>query len=98
MRLGQSTVIYTRPQFQNVARGRSVLRVSETPLIHDPRLPPGWRRTIQRTANMESFVVISDKVGRQFRSREELKNFVTAYGIDGIDPTKVDFSIYGQVM
>ena len=92
-------MIYTRPQFpgpdQTGARARSVLRA---PLIHDPRLPPGWRRTIQRTANMESFVVISDKVGRQFRSREELKNFVTAYGIDGIDPTKVDFSIYGQVM
>ena len=83
-----------------MARVRSglQLQVSEIPLLHDPRLPPGWRRTILRNANRESFVVISDEAGRQFRSREEIKSFVTSYGIDGIDPTKVDFSIYGQVM
>ena len=88
---------------QTVTRVRSglqrlQLQVSGIPLLHDPRLPPGWRRTILRTANRESFVVISDEAGRQFRSREEIKSFVTSYGIDGIDPTKVDFSIYGQVM
>ena len=85
---------------QTVARVRSglQLQVSEIPLLHDPRLPPGWRRTILRTANGECFVVISDEAGRQFRSREEIKSFVTSYGIEGIDSTKVDFSIYGQVM
>jgi len=85
---------------QTVARVRSglQLQVSEIPLLHDPRLPPGWRRTILRTANGECFVVISDEAGRQFRSREELKSFVTSYGFEGIDPTKVDFSVFGQVM
>jgi len=103
----QYTQQHTQPQShqlprsdQTVARVRSGLQhqASEIPLSHDPRLPPGWRRTILRTANRESFVVISDEAGRQFRSREEIKSFVTSYGIEGIDPTKVDFSVYGQVM
>ena len=82
------------------AAGPNITRLArpEIPLFHDPRLPPGWGRSIQRTASGECFVVIYDPAGRKFRSREEIRSFVTSQGISGIDPSKVDFSVFGQAM
>jgi len=44
----------------------------ELPLYHDPRLPPGWGRTIQKAPNGSCFVVIHSPEGRVFKSKEEL--------------------------
>ena len=65
---------------------------------HDPRLPPGWGRSVQKADTGECFVVIFDEVGRQFRSREEIRSVVISKGLSGIDPSKVDFSVFGQTM
>ena len=78
---------------------RCDLPVPEVPLYHDTRLPPGWRREVQERRYNSKIgpvdVWIYDQAGRVFKSREDLERHVTTHGIEGIDPAKVDFSIYG---
>ena len=75
------------------------LPVPEVPLYHDTRLPPGWRREVQERRYNSKIgpvdVWIYDEAGRVFKSREDLERHLTTHGIEGIDPAKVDFSIYG---
>ena len=75
------------------------LLLFQLPLYHDPRLPLGWRRDIQRAPSGECFVVlIHVSSGRTFRNREELKTYLVSSGAAGPDPGKVDFSVFGKVM
>ena len=69
------------------------------PLYHDPRLPPGWGRTIQKAPNGSCFVVIHSPEGRVFKSKEEIANYIQVSGsVPGMDPSKVDFSVFGKSM
>ena len=76
------------------------LPVPEVPLYHDTRLPPGRRREVQERRYNSKIgpvdVWIYDEIGRVFKSREDLERHLTTHGIEGIDPAKVDFSIYGK--
>ena len=78
---------------------RCDLPVPEVPLYHDTRLPPGLRREVQERRHNSKIgpvmVWIYDEAGRVFKSREDLERHLTTHGIEGIDPAKVDFSIYG---
>ena len=75
------------------------LLLFQLPLYHDPRLPLGWRRDIQRAPSGECFVVlIHVSSGRTFRNREELRTYLVSSGAAGPDPGKVDFSVFGKVM
>merc|ERR1712227_779501 len=71
----------------------------ELPLYHDPRLPPGWGRTIQKAPNGACFVVISTPDGGQFKNKEEIASYLQVSGaVPGLDPSKVDFSVFGKSM
>ena len=71
----------------------------ELPLYHDPRLPPGWERTIQKAPNGACFVVISTPDGRHFKNKEEIASYLQVSGaVPGLDPSKVDFSVFGKSM
>jgi len=82
---------------QNDHRARAVMsRFSspEQPLYYDPRLPQGWRREIQRAENGQCLVVVFDSQGRAYRNQEEIRTSFQS----GIDPSKIDFSVFGKIM
>jgi len=82
---------------QNDHRARAVMsRFSspEQPLYYDPRLPQGWRREIQRAENGQCLVVVFDSQGRAYRNQEEIRSSFQS----GIDPSKIDFTVFGKNM
>lgn len=70
---------------------------SPLPLYHDPRLPPGWQRSVHRTEQGQYAVLLTDPQGRKFRSKEDVRRYLEGRTVSNIDPENMDFSVFGKV-
>ncbi|KAL0278983.1 UNVERIFIED_CONTAM: hypothetical protein PYX00_000640 [Menopon gallinae] len=71
----------------------------EQPMLEDPTLPAGWRRSLKVRSTGESAgkmeVIIVSPDGRKHRSKGKLANYIQQKGLD-INADDFDFSVFGK--
>ena len=72
----------------------------KVPMYDDPNLPSGWQRKIQtcktgvKAGDLECVIVHPS--GQKFKKRGELRNFLKKNGDTTVDPSTINFSVFGD--
>merc|ERR1712054_187505 len=69
------------------------------PLMDDPTLPEGWKRTVTQRlggSSAGSWDVYIHGFGKRFRSKPELERYLTENNITNIKVDDIDFTVWGK--